>query len=100
MVMAAEQNEEMRRLSDRGEPFVVATVVRARRPTSVRAGDSAIVHADGRIDGFVGGVCAESSVRLHALRALETGDPLLLSLIPGDDDAANGTGERTDGAVV
>ena len=54
-------------------PFVLATVVRARRPTSVRPGAAAVVLADGTIDGFVGGVCAESSVRLYSLRAMETG---------------------------
>ena len=96
-------------LSER-EPFVLATVVRARRPTSVRPGDHAVVRRDGTIEGFVGGVCAESSVRLHSLRAMETGDPMLLRLLP--DDVAGFDGERRaalsqppdpcvlDGAVV
>jgi xanthine dehydrogenase accessory factor len=80
-------------------PFALATVVRARRPTSVRPGDTAVVLADGTIDGFVGGQCAESSVRLYALRALETGEALLLRLIPGvgqGDEAPDGL----DGAIV
>jgi xanthine dehydrogenase accessory factor len=68
-------------------PFVVATVVRAQRPTSVHSGDAALVLGDGTIEGFVGGACAEQSVRLHALRALETGEALLLRIVPGDDDA-------------
>jgi xanthine dehydrogenase accessory factor len=68
-------------------PFVVATVVRAQRPTSVRSGDTALVLGDGTIEGFVGGACAEQSVRLHALRVLETGEALLLRILPGDDDA-------------
>ena len=76
-------------------PFVLATVVRARQPTSVRAGDSAIVLDDGTIDGFVGGTCATSSVRLHSLRALETGEAVLLRLVPDDGgfdpEAADGT---------
>jgi xanthine dehydrogenase accessory factor len=76
-------------------PFVVATVVRAQRPTSVRAGDSAIVLGDGEIEGFVGGACAETSVRLHALRVLETGEPLLLKIVPEGDDA-----DAAEGAVV
>ncbi len=98
-------------LSDRA-PFVMATVVRARHPTSVRPGDAAVVLGDGTIDGFVGGVCAESSVRLHALRAMETGEALLLRLIPdstGDEAEVDSpaTIDRTadspatlDGAVV
>jgi xanthine dehydrogenase accessory factor len=65
-------------------PYVVATVVRRQRPASVRAGDAALVLGDGTIEGFVGGTCAEASVRLHALRALETGDPLLLRIVPDE----------------
>jgi len=66
---------------------VMVTVVRAQRPTSVRAGDRAIVLPDGTIDGFVGGTCAEASVRLHALRVMETGEGLMLRIVPGDADA-------------
>lgn len=80
-------------------PFAVATVVRARRPTSVSPGDSALVLADGTIEGFVGGLCASASVRLHALRVLETGEPLLLALVPGDGEEAAG-GARDDQVVV
>ena len=75
--------ERMEGLRASREPFVTATVVRAAKPTSVRPGDSALVLADGTIEGFVGGVCAQSSVRLHAARALETGDAILLRLVPG-----------------
>jgi xanthine dehydrogenase accessory factor len=76
-------------------PFVVATVVRAQRPTSVHSGDAALVLGDGTIEGFVGGACAEQSVRLHALRALETGEALLLRILPGDDDAPTAEGAVT-----
>jgi xanthine dehydrogenase accessory factor len=75
-------------------PFVLATVVRAQRPTSVRAGDAALVLGDGTIEGFVGGACAESAVRLQALRALETGEATLLRIVPGDPEPA------PEGAVV
>jgi xanthine dehydrogenase accessory factor len=75
--------EVMERLRAERAPFVTATVVRAAKPTSVRPGDSALVLADGTIDGFVGGVCAQASVRLHAARALETGEAVLLRLMPG-----------------
>ena len=75
--------------------FVVATVVRAQRPTSVHTGDAALVLGDGTIEGFVGGACAEQSVRLHALRALETGEALLLRILPGDDDAPAAEGAVT-----
>jgi xanthine dehydrogenase accessory factor len=87
------------RLIAQRQAFVMATVVRARRPTSVHPGDTAVVLSDGTILGFVGGVCAESSVRLQSLRALETGEPLLLRLVPGDDEDDEATAV-TDGAVV
>src|SRR5262249_51605939 len=80
-------------------PFVLATVVRAQRPTSAKAGDRAIVMADGTVEGFVGGTCAESTVRLQGLRLLRdtrAGGPPLLRITPSDgdeeltDDAAEG----------
>jgi xanthine dehydrogenase accessory factor len=73
-------------------PYVQATVVRAARPASVQVGATALVLGDGTIEGFVGGHCAEPSVRLHALRVLETGEALLLRIEPGagDEDAIDG----------
>ena len=90
--------ERARDLSERREPYVSAVVVRAQKPTSVRPGDAALVLADGRIEGFVGGACAESSLRLHAARALETGEPLLLRILPGG--AGSGDEPAAEGAVV
>ena len=78
------------------EPFVQATVVRAQKPTSAHAGDTALVRADGTIDGFVGGTCAEASVREYGLMTLSTNEPLLLRIVPGQ--AAPQTAE--DGAVT
>jgi len=90
--------ERVARLSADRTPFVIATVVGSRRPTSVRPGDTAVVLGDGTIEGFVGGVCAESTVRLYSLRALETGEPVLLRLLPGDGGTEND--ESLDGAVI
>lgn len=67
-------------------PFVQATVVRAGEPSSARAGDRAIVLADGSIEGFVGGHCAAGSVRTAALGALDSGTSLLLRVLPDGDD--------------
>ena len=82
-------------LAAEGTAFVVATVVRAQRPTSVKAGDVALVLADGTIEGFVGGVCTQQSVRAYSLKAIESGEALLLRILPdgsvGEDD---GTGRE------
>jgi xanthine dehydrogenase accessory factor len=80
MVTIAERAAE---LSRERVPYVQATVVRAGKPASAHAGDTALVLTDGAIEGFVGGNCAENSVRVHALAALGTGDPLLLRIEPG-----------------
>lgn len=66
-------------------PFVLATVVRAERPTSAKPGDRALVLPDGTLEGFVGGSCAESTVRLQSLRLLETGESTLLRITPTDE---------------
>ncbi|MBQ1062586.1 MULTISPECIES: XdhC family protein [Micromonospora] len=63
-------------------PFVHATVVRAQDPTSARPGDDAVILPDGTIEGFVGGVCAENSVRAAALDTLRDGKALLLRVLP------------------
>ncbi len=76
--------------------FVQATVVRAQCPTSTRPGDAAIVLPDGTIEGFVGGQCAESSVRTAALEALERGESLLLRILPeGADEFPDAPGAIT-----
>jgi xanthine dehydrogenase accessory factor len=88
-------------LAAQGAAFATATVVRAQRPTSARAGNVALVLSDGSIDGFVGGVCAEHSVRLYAMKAMKSGEPLLLRILPTAGDAPDGEQELTeDGAVT
>ncbi len=66
-------------------PFVHATVVRAQPPTSVYPGDEAILLADGTIEGFVGGQCAQNSVRKAALGVLQAGESVLLRVLPDGD---------------
>ncbi len=73
-------------LTARRVPFVHATVVRAQVPSSAHAGDSAIVLSDGSIEGFVGGQCAETSVRTAALGALDNGESVLLRVLPIGDE--------------
>ena len=69
-------------LAAQDAPFVVATVVRVQPPASVEPGNVGLVQADGTIEGFIGGVCAQHSVRLHSLEAIESGMPLLLRIMP------------------
>ena len=84
-------------LRTRRTPFVLATVVRAERPTSAKPGDCAVVTADGTLDGFVGGVCAESTVRVESLRLLAAGESELLRITPDAGEAPAQDGVRTVG---
>ena len=67
-------------LSARGEPFVLATVVWRRAPSSGKEGATALITPDRRVRGWLGGACAEPTVVREALRALEEGTPRLLFL--------------------
>ena len=103
-MMTGALSRRAQELAVTGTPFVTATVVRAQRPTSVKAGDVALVLGDGTIEGFVGGVCAQQSVRVYALKAIETEEALLLRIVPdgpvGEDP---GTGQEVsieEGAVT
>jgi len=80
-------------------PFVHARVVRAERPTSAKPGDEAVVLADGTIEGFVGGVCAEATVRAQSLSLLDSGDSLLLRILP-EEGAAGPPPEGSDGSLT
>ena len=75
-------------LSRRGRPFVLATVVWRRAPSSGKEGSTALITADRRVHGWLGGACAEPTVIGEALRALEEGTPRLLFLGPPEELAA------------
>jgi xanthine dehydrogenase accessory factor len=87
-------------LTEQGTAFVTATVVRAQHPTSVEAGNVALVLGDGTIEGFVGGVCAEHSVRVYSLKAIETGEAVLLRILPDGPDAGDDAIASSEGGAV
>ena len=68
-----------------GTPYVLATVVRCEPPTSARPGDKAVITADGRLRGWIGGSCSEPIVRREALRALAEGAPQLVRIVPAPE---------------
>jgi xanthine dehydrogenase accessory factor len=70
---------------------VRARVVLAERPTSAKPGDEALVLPDGTLEGFVGGTCAESTVRAQALALLDAGGTMLLRITPSPEAERAGT---------
>jgi xanthine dehydrogenase accessory factor len=79
------------------ERFATATVVGRRAPVSAHLGDRAIIHADGRLEGFVGGACSREIVRKQALDCIRARHARLVSITP---DATAGGGSDPEHVVV
>ena len=84
-------------MSEREEPFVVATVVWARGPSSGKRGSTAIIEPEGKVHGWIGGACAEPVVLREAAEALGDGKARLLFLGTEEDIA---TAARPDVITV
>lgn len=69
----------------RGQPFVIATVVWRRSPSSGKTGSKALIDPDGRVQGWLGGACAEPAVTREAARALADGESRLMFLGPAEE---------------
>ena len=72
------------RLQEEGRAFALATVTWSRGPSSGKGGSKAIIHPDGRVEGWLGGACATPTVVRHALEALGDGTARVLMLGEGD----------------
>jgi xanthine dehydrogenase accessory factor len=72
-------------LRERGESFAIALVVRFEAPISGKTGDKAIVYADGRMWGWIGGGCSQPVVIKEALKALRDGSPRLVRISPSTE---------------
>ena len=84
MSLADDVLDRAAELRRRGETFVVATVVRVEPPTSAQAGDKALITADGKLWGWVGGSCSEGLVRREALIAMGDSQPRLVKIAPDE----------------
>jgi xanthine dehydrogenase accessory factor len=67
-------------LADAREPFAMATVVWRRAPSSGHVGSKAVIRADGSVEGWLGGACAEPTVVRQAQESMADGRPRLLFL--------------------
>src|ERR1700674_2341947 len=77
-----------------GHSFAIATVVARRAPVSAHLGDRAIVFADGRMEGFVGGACAREIIRQQALESIAVRHGRLVSIRPDASDPVAATAEH------
>ena len=82
--------EQAATLKEQGKPFVLATVVACKPPTSAKPGAKAIVQPDGSFYGWVGGSCAQPLVTQESLKALQDGQPRLVLLAPNPEEVDAG----------
>jgi xanthine dehydrogenase accessory factor len=83
---AIEVMQAAARASAAGEPVALVTVIRAEAPASARAGDKAVVHADGRFEGWIGGGCAQPAVIKTVREALADGRSRMIRIAPADQE--------------
>ena len=70
-------------LKERGEAFVMATVVRTVAVTAAKAGAKAVILPDGTIlGGWIGGGCARGAVLKAAQDVFRDGEARLISVQP------------------
>jgi xanthine dehydrogenase accessory factor len=72
-------------LARRGQPFVLATVVWRRAPSSGKEGSKAVILPDGTVRGWLAGACAEPTVIAEARAAMNDGRSRLLFLGPAGE---------------
>ena len=87
-------------LAESRVPFVLATVVWRRGPSSGQQGSKAVILADGTVRGWLGGACAEPTVVVQAREALLDGEPRLLLLGDVEDPSGGAADLEEMGAAV
>lgn len=85
-LMSAEFYSKVAELARQRKYFAVATIVRVEGSSSAKPGSKAIIDEHGKIAfGWVGGGCAEGTVRNEALKCIELGRPELITLDMTDE---------------
>jgi xanthine dehydrogenase accessory factor len=79
------------KLKKAGEPFVLATVVRAEKPTSAKPGAKALIKADGEWIGWIGGSCSQPAVAAEAKKVLASGQAKVLQISSTETCASGGS---------
>lgn len=96
--MTQEFFEKLTEMSKKGEPFTIATVIKAEGSTSAKPGSKAIFNNNGkRIFGWVGGGCAENEVGQESINCILENKT---SILPIDlDDEVLGAGMPCGGTL-
>jgi xanthine dehydrogenase accessory factor len=65
-----------------GQAYALVTVIKTVAPTSSNVGDKALVTAEGRIHGWIGGGCAQPAVVRAVKRCIEDAKPRYIRITP------------------
>ncbi len=87
-------------LANEQTPLALATVIQTAQSTSGKVGDKALVSAQGIIEGWIGGGCAQPAVIEAARQALESARPCLIRVGPkGEWEALDGVVDFSSGCL-
>ncbi len=81
-------------------PLALATVIQVVSPTSGKPGNKALVSAEGIVEGWIGGGCAQQAVIEAARSALNCGDSSFIRIGPkGEWEPLGGVTDFTSGCL-
>jgi xanthine dehydrogenase accessory factor len=100
MVKSANLEACFRDLAGDETPLALAIVVQTALSTSGHAGDKALVSAEGIVEGWIGGGCAQPAVVEAARIALKSAEPCLIRVGPkGEWEALDGVVDFSSGCL-
>jgi len=76
-------------LEKAGIPFAIATVIDTVAPTSAKPMAKAIITADGKMEGWIGGGCAQNTVIEEGLKCIREGMASVIRLSPEQSTDGN-----------
>jgi xanthine dehydrogenase accessory factor len=68
------------KLGSEEKPFVLVGVIKTEGPTAIKAGNKALILANGSVEGWIGGHCTEDEIVKNAQECLRDGSTRFLNL--------------------
>lgn len=84
------------RLHAQAQPYALVSVLRVMPPASARPGDKAVVTADGIVQGWIGGGCAQPAVLRTVRLALADGRARLIRIAPAEEGQVRELGDMLE----
>ncbi|MEM6725147.1 MAG: XdhC family protein [Bacteroidota bacterium] len=85
---------KMNDLHDKREAFAIASVVLREVPSSGKPGDRAVIEANGKMTGWIGGGCTQGIILKEAKEAIASGKPRLIRIAPEATNLTEVSGKK------